>query len=80
MPYYFKPPFQPTPEPPTVGETKDGAGCGDHDMPYKFGSPRGFLTTRELAHLLVMRGYIMDSRHGESGTAADGDITPDSPT
>jgi len=49
-----------------VGETQDGTGAGDHDLPYKFGrSPRSTATypfsTRQYARLLVLRSRVRDA-------------------
>jgi hypothetical protein len=57
-----------------TGETRDGTGAGDHDLKYEFGNARSFLTLRQQALLLIMRGSIMDYRAGEKGGAADGDL------
>lgn len=69
-----------------VGETRDAdrSGAGDHDIAFTFGSPKGFLTTRALAKLIIMRGYVMDVRHGEHhperhADAALGDLIGDPP-
>ena len=46
-----------------LGGTQDGAGAGDHDMPYTFGrrpresAPYPF-STRQYVHLLVLRSRI----------------------
>ncbi len=57
-----------------TGESRDGTGFGDHDKPYFFGHPRECLTLRSQARLTIMRGYVMDTRAGERGGAADGDV------
>lgn len=57
-----------------TGETKDGSGSGDHDVKYEFGNSKSFLTLRQQALLLIMRGYVMDYRAGIEGGAADGDL------
>jgi hypothetical protein len=54
--------------------SRDGRGAGDHDQPYNFGNPKACLTTRELIHLIVLRGFVIDVRGGATGLAADGDI------
>jgi hypothetical protein len=59
---------------PTISESRDGTGAGDHDVAFAWGSPRAQLTTMCQARLLVMRGYVMDFRQGEAGGAADGDL------
>jgi hypothetical protein len=48
-----------------VGETQDGTGAGDHDLPYTFGrNPRSTATypfsTRQYARLLVLRSRVRD--------------------
>jgi hypothetical protein len=48
-----------------VGETQDGEGAGDHDVPYRFGrGPRSAATypfsMRQYARLLVLRGQVRD--------------------
>lgn len=55
-------------------ETRDGRGAGDHDTAFTWGNPRAQLTTMQAARLLVMRGYVLDTRRGERGSAADGDL------
>lgn len=60
-----------------VGESRDGTGASDNDATYYWGNPRACLTTRSIAKLLIMRGYIMDTRAGILGGAADGDIVVD---
>lgn len=59
---------------PPTGETRDGAGFGDHDYPYVFGNASANLTTRQQAKLMIMRGFFKDFRAGEKGGAADGDV------
>ena len=56
-----------TPGNPTWGldGSRDGAGSGDHDMPYIFGRrPRAIapfpFTTRQYARLVVLRGRVQD--------------------
>lgn len=50
-------------EPVAVPESRDGAGAGDHDQPYRFGhvasttAPCPF-RSRELAHLLLLRARL----------------------
>ncbi len=50
---------------PADGGTKDGAGAGDHDEPYRFGrrphavAPWPF-SERQYARLLVLRGRLSD--------------------
>lgn len=60
-----------------VGESRDGAGASDNDATYYWGNPRANLNTRSIAKLLIMRGYVMDTRAGALGGAADGDIVVD---
>lgn len=59
---------------PTTGETRDGNGAGDHDVPYVWGNSASFLSLRQQALLLIMRGYVKDYLAGEEGGAADGDL------
>jgi hypothetical protein len=59
---------------PTVSESRDGVGCGDHNVEFAWGTPASYLTTMQQARLLIMRGYVRDFRHGERGGAADGDL------
>ena len=53
---------------PSTG-TKDGAGAGDHDQPYRFGcrprtaAPFPF-SEREYARLLILRGRLQDGLFG----------------
>jgi hypothetical protein len=56
-------------------ESRDGTTSGDRDTPYTFGCPRGYLTLLEQGNLQIMRGYVMDVRHGEHGLAGDGDLS-----
>jgi hypothetical protein len=51
--------------PPTSIGSQDGTGCGDHDVPYRFGRrPRAGapfpFSTRQYARLLVLRSRIED--------------------
>jgi hypothetical protein len=51
------------PTPPTSIGSRDGTGCGDHDLPYRFGwRPRAEapfpFSTRQYARLLVLRSRI----------------------
>ncbi len=62
------------PGPVITGETRDGKGSGDHDIAYAWGNARSFLTLRQQALLLIMRGYVLDYRAGTKGGAADGDL------
>ena len=55
--------------------SRDGQGAGDHDDPYHFGNPRGFLSERALGYLLILRGRIQDARHGLDDVAAE-DLEP----
>jgi hypothetical protein len=60
----------------SVPESLDGVGAGDHDQPYRFGRlPRTDVpfpfSTRQYAHLLVLRGQVQD------GVVGDGDLAPD---
>jgi hypothetical protein len=53
-----------------VGETQDGTGAADHDLPYTFGrSPRSTATypfsTRQYARLLVLRSRVRDDLGSE---------------
>ena len=48
-----------------AGESRDGIGAADHDMPYVFGRlPRAVaplpFSTREFARLLVLRSHVRD--------------------
>jgi hypothetical protein len=50
---------------PPTGESRDGIGSADHDMPYVFGRlPRALapfpFSMREFARLLVLRSRIRD--------------------
>jgi hypothetical protein len=58
-----------------TGETRDGTGAGDHDSTYTWGNARSFLTLRQQALLVIMRGYVLDYRAGAKGGAADGDMS-----
>lgn len=48
-----------------VSETRDGSGCGDHDIPFVFGrvphaaSPFPF-STHEFARLMLLRSRVRD--------------------
>ena len=58
------------PTTPTSIGSHDGTGCGDHDVPYRFGRrPRAEIpvpfSTRQYARLLVLRSRI------QGGLAAD---------
>jgi hypothetical protein len=51
---------------PVLG-SRDGTGCGDHDLPYTFGRPATVavpfpFSTRQLARLLILRGRCWDRR------------------
>jgi hypothetical protein len=46
-----------------VGESRDGTGAGDHDVPYVFGRvPRALapfpFSTREFARLMILRSRV----------------------
>jgi hypothetical protein len=65
------------PPPPSGGESHDGKGAGDHDQPYVFGrqptvsAPFPF-TTRDFAHLQLLRGRVQDARANlDAETAQD---------
>ena len=54
-----------------VGETQDGTGAGDHDLPYSFGRrPRSAatypFTTRQYARLLILRSRVRDAQRCEA--------------
>ena len=58
------------PTTPTSSGSQDGTGCGDHDVPYRFGwRPRAEapfpFSTRQYARLLVLRSRIEDSLPSE---------------
>jgi hypothetical protein len=57
-----------------ANETRDGTGAGDRDVAYAWNCPRSYLKTLDQARLLILRGYVMDTRRGEHGSAADGDL------
>jgi hypothetical protein len=48
-------------------ESRDGIGCGDHDVPYTFeqrptvAAPFPF-STRQFARLLILRSKVWDTR------------------
>ena len=49
-----------------VGESRDGTGAADHDVPYEFGRvPRAIapfpFSTREFARLMIMRSRVRSS-------------------
>lgn len=68
-----------TPTPPAA-QSHDGAGAGDHDMPYVFGEyPWLRMRLRDHARLMIMRSRIQDTREG-FGTRYDGDLASDTPT
>jgi hypothetical protein len=55
--------------------TRDGAGAGDHDQPYRFGwKPLAGVTypfnTRQYGRVLVMRGRVQDGLQGADDVAA----------
>jgi hypothetical protein len=58
-------------------ETRDAAGCGDHDDPYVFGrQPRAVapfpFSTREFARLLVLRSRVQAGLYAmDDGVPAD---------
>jgi hypothetical protein len=58
-----------------VGESLDGTGAGDHDLAYAWDTPRSYLPVICQARLTILRGAVMDARHGERGGAADGDLS-----
>jgi hypothetical protein len=48
-------------------ESRDGVGCGDHDVPYEFGRPPTVaapfpFSTRQLARLLIFKSRASDRR------------------
>ncbi len=43
-----------------TGESRDGAGSGDHDTPFLWGNWRACLTAMQQARLTIMRGYVRD--------------------
>ena len=55
-----------------VGESHDGSGAGDHDLPFVFGrkshavAPIPF-STRELGRLMVLRSRLQTGLLGEDG-------------
>jgi hypothetical protein len=61
-------PQEPPQAPRPIG-SRDGAGAGDHDQPYRFGRPRANVpypfNTRQYARLLVLRGRLQDRHAGE---------------
>lgn len=59
---------------PLVSESRDGKGASDHDKPFVWGQWRVCLTVLQQARLTVMRGYVLDTRAGIRGLAADGDL------
>jgi hypothetical protein len=59
---------------PTVGESKDGSGAGDHDKPYVFGRlPRALapwpFSERQYARLLIVRGRVREKQLSEQVAA-----------
>jgi hypothetical protein len=55
--------------------TRDGAGSGDRDVPYRFGRrPRSAapfpFTTRQFARLLILRGQFSAGRFDDDTAAA----------
>ena len=56
-----------------VGETRDGGGAGDNDVPFVFGRlPRALspfpFSTRELARLMLLRSRVREGLlNGETG-------------
>ncbi len=54
-------------------ESRDGQGAGDHDTPYTFGHAGTCMRPWDLAHLLVMRGFVQNHRAGVRGGACEGD-------
>ena len=67
---------------PTISESRDGSGAGDHDVAFAWDTPRSYLTTIAQARLTILRGLVMDERHGEHGGPAEGDLgwTEETPT
>jgi hypothetical protein len=62
----------------TIGESRDGTGCGDHDQPYVFGGyPWALMNIHVHASLLVMRGHILDARRGVGRYV--GDVSAEGP-
>jgi hypothetical protein len=54
----------------------DGTGCGDHDLPYRFGRrPRAIapypFSTSQYARLLIVRGRLQDGLFGTGDLAAE---------
>jgi hypothetical protein len=50
---------------PALVGSRDGIGAGDHDQPYRYGTRPTCawtypFTSRQFAHLLVLRGRIQD--------------------
>jgi hypothetical protein len=59
--------------------SRDGAGAGDHDQPYRFGwRPRASVpypfNTRQYARLLVLRSRLQDRVAGEVEAAGTGSL------
>jgi hypothetical protein len=55
-------------------ETRDGSGAGDHDVPFVWGHPFCLLSTMAHAHLLSVRGKLLEQRFQAGiGAAKDPD-------
>jgi hypothetical protein len=59
----------------SAGESPDGSGTGDHDLPFVFGrTPRVVApfpcSTRQLGRLMVLRSRVEDGRFGLDDRAA----------
>lgn len=56
-----------------AGESRDGKGSADHDVPYTFGHPRTCLTVMQQARLTIMRGYVLDASRAAPTVRYGGD-------
>jgi hypothetical protein len=50
-----------------TGESRDGAGSGDRDKPFVWGQHGNLLRPWEMAHLLILRGYVKDHQGAIEG-------------
>jgi hypothetical protein len=50
--------------------SKDGAGAGDHDLPFA-GFQAAAFSTRQMVRLLLLRSDVLDARLGQGPFAAD---------
>lgn len=57
-----------------TGESRDGKGAGDRDVPFEWCHPTAILNWHEQWHLLVLRGRCMDGGPSTGDTDLLGEV------